>query len=78
MEFKYIISDPDILGGKPIIKGTRISIQLILEWIASGASVKSIVEEFPHLPKEGVQEAILYASRFLDKEILIEIKASAA
>ncbi len=78
MEFKYIISDPDILGGKPIIKGSRISVQLILEWIASGASVKSIIEEFPHLPEEGVREAILYASRFMDKEILIEIKASAA
>jgi uncharacterized protein (DUF433 family) len=34
-----------------------------LEWIASGASIKDIVEEFPHLPYEGVKEAILYASR---------------
>lgn len=63
MEFKHIISDPDILGGKPIIRGSRISVQLILEWVASGASIREIVEEFPHLPTEGVREAVLYASR---------------
>lgn len=78
MEFKHIVSDPEILGGKPIIKGSRISVQLVLEWIASGASVKSIVAEFPHLPEEGVREAVLYASKFLDQEVYIHVKASAA
>jgi uncharacterized protein (DUF433 family) len=78
MQFQYIVSDPDILGGKPIIRGSRISVQLILEWIASGASVQDIVEEFPHLPLEGVKEAVLYASRFMDNEILIEVKSSTA
>lgn len=78
MEFKHIISDAGILGGKPIIRGSRISVQFILELIASGANVKNIVEEFPHISEEAVKEAILYASRFLDKEILIEVKASAA
>jgi uncharacterized protein (DUF433 family) len=78
MEFKHIISDPEILGGKPVIKGTRISVQLILEWIASGANIKDIVNEFPYLSEEAVKEAVLYASRFLDKEIFLEVKASAA
>jgi len=48
-QFRHIVFDPDILGGKPIIKGSRISVQLILEWVASGASVSDIVAEFPHL-----------------------------
>ena len=78
MEFKHIISDPETLGGKPIIKGTRISVQLILEWIASGANIKDVVNEFPYLSEEAVKEAVLYASRFLDKEIYLEVKASAA
>lgn len=39
MELQYIVSDPEILSGKPIIKGSRISVQLILEWLASGASI---------------------------------------
>ncbi len=77
MDFKYIVSDPDILGGKPIIKDSRISVQLILEWIASGASIKDIAKEFPQLPEEGIKEAVLYASRFMDNEILIEVKAHA-
>lgn len=58
MHFKYITSDPEILGGKPIIKGSRISVQLILEWIADGASVREISEEFPHLPVAGIREAV--------------------
>lgn len=77
MDFHYIVSDPEILGGKPIIQGSRISVQLILEWIASGASIKDIVEEFPHLPYDGVKEAILYASRWMENEIVIETKVRA-
>ena len=74
MEFKHIISDPDILGGKPIIKGSRISVQVILEWIASGASVGDLAVEFPHLPAEGIREAVIYAAHFLDNETFIEVK----
>jgi len=77
MEFQYIVSDPEILSGKPIIKGSRISVQLILEWLASGASIKDIVEEFPHLPYDGVKEAVLYASRWMENEIIIETKVRA-
>jgi len=61
MEFKHIVSDPGILRGKPIIKGSRISVQFILELIASGPGVKDIVAEFPHLTEESVKEAILFA-----------------
>lgn len=78
MEFPHIISDPDILGGKPIIKGSRISVQLILEWIAGGATVQDIVKKFPHLTEESVQEALLYAAHFVSNEILIEVKLEAA
>ena len=78
MEFRNIVSDPEILAGKPVIKGSRISVQLILEMIASGASLTDIVKEYPHLTLESVKEAITYASRFLENDILIEVKANAA
>lgn len=78
MLFTHIVSDPAILNGKPIIMGSRISVQLILEWLADGASIGDIHREFPHLPLEGIKEAVLYASRFLDNEILIEVKSQAA
>ena len=48
----YIHADPKILGGKPIIKGTRISVQLLLERLAHGWTEAMIFESYPHLPKE--------------------------
>lgn len=75
--FKYIESNPEILGGKPCIKGTRISVEFILELIASGGSVDDVVKAYPHLTKEGVQEAVLYAAQFNKNEVLLRIKAVA-
>lgn len=61
-EFQYITSNPKILEGRPIIKNTRISVSLILEWLANDSSIDDIVEEFPQLKKEAVKEAIQYAA----------------
>lgn len=59
-QFEHIMTNPKILGGKPIIIGTRISVEFILELIASGASVRDIVEAYPHLKEEAIREAIQY------------------
>ena len=72
MNFQFITFNPNILGGKPIIKGTRISVEFIMEWIASGGSIESIYKEYTHLPKGSVEEAVLYAAQFAKNEILIE------
>lgn len=56
-----IISDPKILGGKPIISGTRISVELILDRIASGMSVKEVLKDYPHLTATQIQAAVTYA-----------------
>ena len=60
MNWQYITSNPQILEGKPIIKNTRISVALILEWIANGSTIDDIVYEFPQLSRQAVQEAIHY------------------
>ncbi|MFY7910733.1 MAG: DUF433 domain-containing protein [Emticicia sp.] len=78
MKYPLIVSDVDILGGKPCIKGTRISVQLILEWIASGATIQDIVSKYPHLSVESIQQAILYASDAMKNEIIIEVQHSNA
>jgi uncharacterized protein (DUF433 family) len=62
MQFAHISYDPDILSGKPCIKGTRISVDFILQLVASGATVTDIVERYDHLTPEAVKEAIIYAS----------------
>ena len=68
-----IVSEPKILGGKPIIQGTRISVEIILELFASGADHEDILESYPHLTAEDIQAALRYASRFLENEILVEL-----
>lgn len=75
--FKYIVANPAVLGGKPIIKGTRISVELILEWLATGGTIETILTKYPHLLKEAVQEALLYASHALKNEIVIEADSAA-
>lgn len=65
---KRIIIDPKVLSGKPIIKGTRISVEFILELLSSGMSVEQILKEYPHLKKEDVLAALTYATRSLQHE----------
>ncbi len=76
MQFHFITSDPNILNGKPIIAGSRISVEIILEWLSTGGSVDSIYREYKHLPKGSVEEALRYASQFSKNEILIEDEIS--
>ena len=61
MKQAQIVSNPEILGGKPVIAGTRISVELILDRIASGMSVKEVLEDYPHLSTNQIQAAITYA-----------------
>jgi uncharacterized protein (DUF433 family) len=69
--FDRITSDPAILGGKPIIRGTRISVELILEWIASGASRDDILRRHPHLAAADVEQALGYAAAAMRNEVLL-------
>ncbi len=71
MSIEYIISDPKILGGKPCIRGTRISVAFILELFAGGATHQEILEAYPHLPPEGVGEALRYAASAFKNEYIL-------
>ena len=64
---KLITQDPDILGGKPIIKGTRMSVEAILELLASGMSVEDILKDYPILKKDHILAAVDYASELVGK-----------
>ena len=76
--FDRIASDPDVLGGKPCVAGTRISVEMILEWIASGASRADIAETYPQLETEDVQQAVRYAARFLENEVVTAASSAPA
>jgi uncharacterized protein (DUF433 family) len=61
-----IISDPGILGGKPVIKGTRISVQLILEHLADDPSTDELFAAYPDLTLDDVKAALAYAGDLVD------------
>lgn len=63
-----ITNNPKILGGKPIIAGTRMSVEVILESLAGGMDIKEMLREYPFLKKEHVQAAINYAAKVIGKE----------
>ena len=63
--FSNIISNPDILGGKPCVKGTRISVELIMDWLGTGGNVQTIAAKYPLLTAENVVEAIDYSMNSL-------------
>lgn len=62
----------------PASKEVAISVQLILEWIASGATIQDIASKYTHLSTEAIQQAILYASDAMKNEIIIEVQHSNA
>ncbi|MEM6784537.1 MAG: DUF433 domain-containing protein [Bacteroidota bacterium] len=69
--FDRIVSDPAILGGKPVVKGTRLSVGLLLELVASGGTVASIVEAYPHLAAEDVEQALRFAAYQIEHEVVV-------
>jgi uncharacterized protein (DUF433 family) len=62
---ELIESNPKIMFGKPVIKGTRITVELILEKIANGESVEAILSSYPHLTREQVLACVDFARKSL-------------
>lgn len=63
-----ITQDPHILNGKPIIAGTRMSVESVLELLSSGMETSDILAEYPFLTKKHVEAAIKYATNLVKKE----------
>jgi uncharacterized protein (DUF433 family) len=65
--------NPKISGGKPVIKGTRITVEFILELLANGWSYEEILENYPQLKRKDILEAISYAADIIKEEKLYPI-----
>lgn len=74
--FERIAANPNILGGKPVIRGTRISVELILELLASGATEQEILQDYPHLQVEDIHACLEYAAKALRNEIYVSLEKS--
>jgi len=69
---RRITFDKDILTGKPIIRGMRISVDMILELLAKGAIAEEILEDYPQLDRDDLQAALLYAYRLVAGETILD------
>jgi len=69
---KYIWRNPEIMLGKPVIKGTRITVELLIRKFAEGYTVKEIIESYPHLGTEQIYAALAYAADIIANEEILE------
>jgi uncharacterized protein (DUF433 family) len=60
-----ISTSPDVCNGRPVVAGTRIAVQTVLEFLAAGDSVEDVLEEYPSLARADVQACLDYASRVM-------------
>lgn len=63
-----IVIDPAVLVGKPVVRGTRISVEWVVDLLAAGWSLEQILDNYPHLTREDVQACLMYASDLLHSE----------
>lgn len=75
--FDRITSDPNMLGGKACIRGMRISVSLIVNLVANGMTVEEIIDEYPDLEPEDIQQALRYAAWATEDTIYIAAGAPA-
>jgi uncharacterized protein (DUF433 family) len=72
-----IVTDPDILVGKPTVKGTRLSVELILGWLAQGWTIDLLLENYPTLTRDDVLAALAFAADLMREERYIAIHQAA-
>lgn len=73
MNHEIIISDPSVMMGKPVVAGTRITVELILEKLAAGETTEQIIEAHPRLTKESIRAAIAFAAEALRADVVYPI-----
>jgi uncharacterized protein (DUF433 family) len=67
--------DPEVLCGKPVIKGTRISVELVLESLGNGWSIADLLESYPHITEEDIRACLSYAGNLLGTERIYPVTA---
>jgi uncharacterized protein (DUF433 family) len=69
-----IISDPTIMMGKPVVAGTRITVELILEKLGAGENVDQLLSEHPRLTIEGIRAAMTFAAEALRSDVVYPVE----
>jgi uncharacterized protein (DUF433 family) len=69
-----IVADPEVLVGKPVIKGTRISVELVLDLLAAGYTPSQIRDQYDHLTVDDIQACLAYAKEVIQSERMYAVK----
>ena len=78
MQKKLIISDPAVMMGKPVIAGTRIPVELVLDKLAAGETIEQILAAHPRLSRDAIQAALAFAADSLRDEVVYPIQQEVA
>jgi len=78
MPKRLIVSDPRVMMGKPVIAGTRITVELVLEKLAAGETVEQILDAHPRLTKEAIQAALAFATEALRADVVYPLVEAVA
>ena len=78
MSTPYITSNPNIMFGKPVVAGTRVTVEIILDRFAAGENEDDLLANFPRLTREGIRAALAYASKSLGLEEVYPVEESQA
>ena len=75
---EWIVSDPEVVMGKPVVAGTRITVELILEKLAAGETIEQLLEAHPRLTREAIQAALAFAAQALRADVVYPIAQPAS
>ncbi len=78
MSQPLIVSDPRVMMGKPVVAGTRISVELILEKLAAGETIEQLLDAHPRLTRPAVLAALDFAARVLRADVLYPVTSKSA
>jgi uncharacterized protein (DUF433 family) len=78
MSLPSVVSDPEVMMGKPVIAGTRITVELLLEKLAAGEAVEQILRAHPHLPAGSILAALAYAAAVVRNESIVPLERRSA
>jgi uncharacterized protein (DUF433 family) len=74
----FVVSNPSIMMGKPVIAGTRVTVELVLEKLAAGETVEQILDAHPRLTREGIQAALAFAAQVLRADVIYPVAEAVA
>jgi uncharacterized protein (DUF433 family) len=73
---EHIESKPGVMMGKPVIRGTRITVEIILDWLAAGWTEEALFESYPRLTPEGLRAVYAFAREAVHDQLLVAPKAA--